>query len=178
MVKLIPILGDDCQGKTTFAYQLSGRLKEDGVQAEVLSDTSRSLPFPRKDIGSVESQYYLAGKQLEREALVKIMRKDLDVMLLDKCFPDFLAYSMIDYPERFESLKLFLERYILDNYWCVIQVENPDIKYRGDGLRPKKYQYKDTWKSKTNDLFISKASLWSQDPSFYLTLGRLLKCHK
>jgi len=133
----IGLIGAQGTGKTTAAYELAAELKRRGKDVYVLSEVARSCPLPLNDAATIESQFWIMGKQLTRE-----QSAISEILVSDRTLMDSLIYGYRKYPDMFRSLKPFVKRY-METYAAVIYFSPNDDYLMEDGTRSVDKQFRD-----------------------------------
>ena len=112
-------------------------LKKKGKDVYLLSEVARSCSLPINEETTIESQYWIFGKQLTREQSVKA-----EILISDRTVLDSLVYAYRKFPDAFDSLIPFVREY-MKTYHAVIYLPKNDEYLKEDGIRSTNKQFRD-----------------------------------
>ena len=125
----IGFVGPQGSGKTTKCYELATELKKKGHDVYVLSEVARSCPLPLNENATLESQFWILGKQLTREQSARGK-----ILISDRTVLDVFCYGVRVNKEFFEKLKPFIKEY-MKTYNVIFLLKPNDEFLIDDGIR-------------------------------------------
>lgn len=96
---VINLFGAPGVGKSTLAYLLTGHLKADGINAELVTEFAKDLTWANRDF-DLSAQPYIFGEQYYR--IQKLVGK-VDFIITDSPLLLSLIYTNNSYPESFKK---------------------------------------------------------------------------
>ena len=136
-MKKIALIGTHGVGKTTTAYGIGYRLKQMRYDTEVLYETARKCPLPINKKGTVESQKWILGKQLEQESLID---SNIDFAICDRSILDVYVYSLNTNRKFAKSLLPFVIEH-MKTFDYIFYLPIKDKYFKGDSKRSSNKQY-------------------------------------
>lgn len=148
--RAVAICGVESTGKSTMAMMLAGRLRTEGVLAEVSQAPGRNLPFAPQlfDKGELAWVYSVTNKIAGEAALAT--KANIEFIVCDRSPMDFVAY----YDARFGTMAPFAAQlHALAAEWVaqydqIYYLPASGTIYREDGFRAKASE--NDWRDKTD----------------------------
>lgn len=136
-MKKIALIGTHGVGKTTTAYGIGYRLKQMRYDTDVLYETPRKCPLPINKKGTVESQKWILGKQLQQESLID---PNIDFAICDRSLVDIYVYSSYTNNKFAKSLLPFVIEH-MKTFDYIFYIPIRDKYFKGDSKRSSDKQY-------------------------------------
>jgi len=138
----IALSGTHCSGKTTLAKTLEKKLAKNNYKVSCGLEVVRDCPFPVNEQGSGQAQIWIMLTQI----LTELQLESAEVVILDRCVFDHLAYAKWLYERKRLSqnelafLKSIAESWSKTHPYNVIATLDP-LPLTSDGFRSVNTRY-------------------------------------
>ncbi len=145
----IAIIGTHGSGKTTLVYKLASSLKENGYNVGIVEEVAAKCPFQINEGSSLESQLWIAYRQLIEE-LEK--ERKYEILITDRSIIDVYVYTISMSRRKNFKLPKWLELLIEEHtktYDIIFKTKLNKKFLKEDGIR----STNPNWQKEIEDIF-------------------------